>query len=527
MSTAPSERLTRRETLGLAIAALLPVSAGPPSDIWPQGFGPDGNGRTKRKAPILWSVARNDNVAWTVPLPEAGQGGLAVWENLIFLTTMKPLESADAPKEGADIVGHCLDAFSGKILWSVPLPGTEPSTYAYGFSDSTTPSPVTDGVHVWFFNASGSVGCYRLDGKKVWLRTWKPTGGRPFNKQFKPFLLGETLITMEPRDENDPKREKDPWNYLRGLDKHTGKTLWISEDALTHYNTPIPGKRKDGSWAILHGRGGYHDVPESPVGMTLTSLAPGREGRAIRRFEATGKALYNMHWDSKYAYWFDLDNARHQVFDIETGNLLRTQSLSEKVDYRRYDPEAETYVLESGIDLSKRSPAYRVFPAWYTNLPVGGWHYFLCFTDAETKVGPPYCVGRVGIETGKVEYLELPVQVIRNPGEPDRPVWNTPQTTETKNRRGFDVAGDPRSRRDGWHWNFLPAPIAADNKVYFTTMLGVTYVINGNAKTLDAGSLLSVNDLGPAGRTWSLTPFALANNRLYTRTLQEAIALGP
>ena len=56
-----------------------------------------------------------------------------------------------------------------------------------------------------------------------------------------------------------------------------------------------------------------------------------------------------------------------------------------------------------------------VFPGWFSNIVVGGYHYFLCFTDAASKSGPPYCVGRVNIETDKVEYLELPVQVIREP----------------------------------------------------------------------------------------------------------------
>lgn len=522
-----------RQTIGRRIAtvllsgvALFLLAAKPPVATWPQASGPEGNWTVKAKAPVQWSVTRNQNIVWRTPLPEAGQGGIAVWGDNLFLATMKPLPSETAAKEGAEAVGYCLDAKTGKILWTVDLPGTEPATYAYGFSDSTTPGPVTDGRYVWFFNASGSVGCYDFSGKRIWQRTWKPTSGRPFNKQFKPFLVGNTLVTMEPREESDPRREKDPWNYLHGLDKNTGKSLWVADDALTHYNTPVFGYRKDGTPAVLQGRGGYHDVPETPIGLTLTSLAPGSAGKTLWRFPATGKALYNMHWDARFAYWLDLDNARHLVLDAETGTLLRTQSLSQKVDYRRYDPAARKYILESDVDLTKRDPAYRVFPAWFTNIVVSGWHYFLCFTDAGEKTGPPYCLGRVNIESGKVEYLELPVQVIREPGKPDVTVWNTPQTTSTVNSRGIDAAGDPRSRRDGWYWNFLPAPVALDGKIYYTTMLGVTYVIDATAKTLDEKSLLAINDLGPAGQTWSLNTVSFANGRLYHRSMKEVVCIG-
>ena len=522
-------RSDRAVRFALVAAALLTATAAiakPPAGTWPQASGPEGNWAASGKAPIRWSVARNEHIIWRTTLPEAGQGGITVWGNRLFLTTMKPLPNAEAKKEGADAVGYCLDATTGKILWTVELPGGEPATYAYGFSDSTTPAPVTDGRLVFFFNASGSVSCCDFDGKLLWQRLWRPTTGRPFNKQFKPFLVGDTLVNTEPRDDSDPKREKDPWNYLRGLDKNTGKTLWISDDALTHYNTPVLGRRKDGSFAVLQGRGGYHDVPETPIGLTLTSLAHGAEGKNLWRFETTGKALYTMHWDARYAYWIDLDNARHLVLDSETGKLLRTQSLTQNVDYRRYDAHAGEYILESGIDLSKRTPPFQVFPAWFTNIPVGGWHYFLCFTDAVAKWGPPYCIGRVGIETGKVEYLELPVQVERQPRQPDRLIWGIPQTTSTINSRGIDAAGDPRSRRDGWTWNFLPAPVALDGKIYFTTMLGVTYVIDGRAKTLDASALLSVNDLGPAGQVWSLNSVSFANNRLYHRTMKEVVCIG-
>ncbi len=494
---------------------------------WPQAAGPNGSWAvTGREVPLQWSVARNQNIVWKTTLPEAGQSGIAVWGNRLFLTTMKPLESNTARKEGHEAVGYCLDSRTGKILWACDLPGSEDSTYAYGYSDSSSPTPVTDGKHVWFVNSSGSVGCYDYEGKPLWMRQWKPTGGRPFNKQFEPFIAGNALVNMEPRDADDPKREKDAWNYLRGLDKNTGKTLWVSEDALTHYNTPVMGTTGDGTPAVLQGRGGYHDVPETPIGLTLTSLAPGREGKTLWLYEAKGKALYNMHWDKQHAYWIDSDNSEHIVIDTRNGKWIKTQSLTAKADVRRYDATSSKYVLEADVDLGKLSPPTHVFPAWFTNIVVGDWHYFLCFTDAASHSGPAHCVGRVNIQTDKVEYLELPVQMVREPNQPDKPIWGQEQPSSTTNSRGIDAAGDPRSKRDGWWWCMLGSPTVVNGKIFFTTMLGVTYVIDGQAKVLDEKALLAVNDLGPAGQTWSLNSISYANGRLYHRSMKEVVCIG-
>ncbi len=42
----------------------------------------------------------------------------------------------------------------------------------YAYSDSTTPSPVTDGEHVWFLKAArGAAG---ICGKQIWQRQYKP-----------------------------------------------------------------------------------------------------------------------------------------------------------------------------------------------------------------------------------------------------------------------------------------------------------------------------------------------------------------
>jgi hypothetical protein len=353
-----------------------------------------------------------------------------------------------------------------------------------------------------------------------WERVWKPTTGRPFNKQFEPILHGDWLLNVEPLAVNNPRREADAWNYLHALNKKTGVLVWVAEDALTHYNTPIKGHGKDG-WSILQGRGGYHDVPETPIGLSLTSLERKNAGKTLWRHVATGKAQYNMYWDARHAYWIDQDKATHTVLDARTGKVLRTQTLDKNATWRRFENEA--YVLEQGVNFSERN--ITVFPAWFTNITHKHWHYFLCFSHPQPAYGigpcgPMHCVGRVHIETGSVEYLELPIA----PGTP--PIYGKTLTSSTVNSRGIDIMSDPRSRRDGWHWSFLGSPTAVGNIIFWTTMLGVTYAIDGNASVLDERALLSVNDLGPIGETWSLSAPTHDKNRLYHRSMKEVVCIG-
>src|ERR1700678_1699850 len=178
--------------LSTSRAAGLPVTAN-----WPQPAGPNGIWSVDAtNVPIKWSGARDEGFAWRTTLPEEGQGGIAIWGDRVFVTTLKP-EEGKAPN-GREVVGYCIDNHDGKILWTVTLPGSATSIPAYFFSDATSPSPLTDGQFVWFFNACGSIGCFDFTGKQVWMRTWKPTTGRPFNKQFEPMLFGSMILNMEP-----------------------------------------------------------------------------------------------------------------------------------------------------------------------------------------------------------------------------------------------------------------------------------------------------------------------------------------
>ncbi len=88
-------------------------------DNWPQAAGPNRNFTitTTNSIPLRWSADRDENIRWRIDLPETGQSGIAVWENRLFFTTMKPLPAESKATKGADIVIYCANADNGKILW--------------------------------------------------------------------------------------------------------------------------------------------------------------------------------------------------------------------------------------------------------------------------------------------------------------------------------------------------------------------------------------------------------------------------
>lgn len=65
-----------------------------------------------------------------------------------------------------------------------------------------------------------------------------------------------------------------------------------------------------------------------------------------------------------------------------------------------------------------------------------------------------------------------------------------------------------------------------NDRVYVTTMIGITYVIDSKAAVLDEKALLAVNDLGANGETWSLNSISYRNGRIYHRSLREIVCIG-
>jgi len=149
-------RHSRRSVLGLLSLSLflaLPFVA--TAENWPQWRGPRLDGTsTEKNLPREWS--KTENVAWRLPLPGPAGSTPVVWDDRIFLT------SAD----GDNLVLLAV-ATDGKLLWKEVMSDANKSVRG-DEGNYASPSPSTDGQHVWALMGTGELGCYTVAGKKAW-----------------------------------------------------------------------------------------------------------------------------------------------------------------------------------------------------------------------------------------------------------------------------------------------------------------------------------------------------------------------
>ena len=519
------------------LAGLLFTTAGPlvANDNWPQPAGPNGNWQVDGDPPVKWSVTRNENIRWRAPLPEAGMSGVTIGGDRVFVTTHVPIQSPEQKDAVTDIIGFCFDANTGKELWRVELPGTAFISLAGGFTDGTVFAPITDGEFVWFFNRCGSMGCYNMDGKQIWLREWKPRF-KHNNRQAEPYLVGETILYVEVANKEhgakiqkwlapgkkskstavpDGVDEKEVWTYLHGIHKRTGKVLWRERVGTVIHNTPVVGRTADGKLAVSHARGGPHAPFEKPAGHSLTSLEPGEQGRTLWSTRLKGyDPSFASHWNKKYVFGFRA--GKHVVLDVASGKLLHEQPLYTDATVWKFVPANNKWVKQTHVAVKAGKGHPNTNQA---NIVVGDWHWFLSHNV--------HYLGRVNVETGAVEYLELPAQLMPDSTsrKHDVRLWGQGNLSNMPlNASGFSV-GDKGHKSTGWGHISAASPTRVGRYLFLPVVTGTVYVIDTHVATLEPDALVAVNDLGPGAKTWTLATVTFANKRLYAHTMKELICI--
>jgi hypothetical protein len=490
----------------------------------------------KGEAPLKWSATRGESILWRTPMPEAGMSGVTVWGDRIFTTVHVPIDSIEEKEAVKDIMGLCLDANDGEVLWKVTLPGSALISLAGGFTDGTVFAPVTDGVHVWFFNRCGSIGCYDLEGKETWLREWTPRF-KHNNRQCEPMLVGDAILHVEVANKEvgsliqkweapgvkskstsvpegvDPM---EAWTYLHAIDKRTGKVLWRGTAGTSVHTTPVAGRLKDGTWAVAHARGGGHGPLEKPYGHSLTSLAPGKEGSPLWSTDLEGyDPPFACHWNERHVFGFH--RGHHLVMDTMDGAVLKKQPLYKGATVWKRDGEGRGWKRETGVAVKAGKGHPNTNQA---NLVVGDWHYFLAHNM--------HYLGRVHVDTGVVEYLELPAQLVAGSvsRDDDKLFWGRGRAgNKPLNARGFAV-GDKGHNGTGWGHISAASPILVGRHLFCPVVTGTVHVIDTTVEEFGPEALVAVNDLGPGGETWSLASLSFAKGRLYAHTMREIICIG-
>ena len=232
--------------------------------------------------------------------------------------------------------------------------------------NNSSPSPVTDGAHVWVVTGNGVVTCLDTDGKAIWRRDIQRDYGNfglNFGYASSPILYDDKLIlqVLHGMRTDDPSyivaldagNGKEVWREARATDatwespdsyttpallKHDGKTQIVitGGDCVTGHD-PDTGReiwRADG---IESGTEGNYRIVASPVVVGDMIYAPTRR-RPLLALAAggTGDVSGNVVWkwegdaapdvptpvcDGKYFYMVD-DRGRATCLDAKTGAVV-------------------------------------------------------------------------------------------------------------------------------------------------------------------------------------------------------------
>jgi outer membrane protein assembly factor BamB len=211
-----------------------------PGENWPQWRGPDYDGIShETNVPTTWS--ESSNVVWKLEMPGMGGSTPAVWDKHIFLTS----------QDGDNLVIVCAST-DGKLLWKRQLGTNRPIRGDEG--NGASPSPSTDGKHVFVFVGSGQLACFDFDGNQVWKFNAQDRYGR-FQTQHG---MHTTPLLYQDRLYMQLIHSGGAW--VIALDPSTGKEVWKvprKSDGYAEnehsYASPCLWHRGPDAYLITHG----------------------------------------------------------------------------------------------------------------------------------------------------------------------------------------------------------------------------------------------------------------------------------
>jgi outer membrane protein assembly factor BamB len=211
------------------------------SGNWPQWRGDTGRGASDAKAvPLQWT--ETEGVLWRVPLPGRSSATPVLWNDRLFVSS----------PDGAELYLVCIST-NGEVLWKRQV-GTGNRLLGWNSKNNfATPSPVTDGVHVWILVGSGDLACFDFEGNRVWSRSLTDDHG-PITSDFglgcSPLLVKDRLIF--------PCIHRGAESYVLAIDKATGKDLWkvfrptsAKNESKDAYSSPALYEHPDGRADIV------------------------------------------------------------------------------------------------------------------------------------------------------------------------------------------------------------------------------------------------------------------------------------
>ena len=197
----------------IVVMLLTCITAPLHAENWPAWRGPSANGISREtNLPSRWS--KSENITWKLDLPEWSGSTAIIWGEHIFLNVA----------QGTDLHLWAVDRTKGQPIWKRHLSG---GNHQERKQNMSSPSPVTDGRHVWVMTGTGILKAFDFGGKEIWTRDIQKDYGRfglNWGYASSPLLHEDALFVqvLHGMKTDDP-------SYLLRIDKASGKTLWRVE----------------------------------------------------------------------------------------------------------------------------------------------------------------------------------------------------------------------------------------------------------------------------------------------------------
>ncbi len=451
------------------------------SDEWPQFRGPNGSG-VKETAGLPSEFGPDKNVIWKKAVP-TGHSSPVLIKDRIFLTAC----------EDEKLLTLCLDRKNGEVIWQreAPRPRKEKLDFR---NNPASPTPVTDGTNVYvFFPDFGMLG-YDFDGRELWRL---PLG--PFDNMYgmgaSPIVADNNVILVCDQQTD---------SFIIAVDKSSGKIRWKKErpEAKSGHSTPVAYSPEGGETQIL--------VPGSFLLISYSADTGDRlwwTGGHSVEMKSTPVISDGVLYINGYAS--PLNQPENQVkipsfdqalakFDADKNGQLSKDELPSEPPYNFYD----------FMDLAHDGQLDRQ-----------DWNFFEAFLSSLNGM----LAIRMGGKGDMTEKSTLWAYRRYVPQLPSPLVYKN--VLYMLNDVGFITSFHPgdgtvlnQGRLRGAGSKFFASPVAADDKVFITSLRGRVAVLESNG----SNEVVAINDLK---EDCYATP-AIGKGKIYIRTVNTLYCFG-
>lgn len=241
----------------------------------------------------------------------------------------------------------------------------------HGSNTYTTPTPVTDGKHVWIILGNGIVGCFDLEGKRVWAKFVARPPNTGWGHSSSPALAGDKLIVHI--------------DDLVAFDAATGEEKWRQKIKYS-WGTPVAAK-VGGEDIVITPRGDFVRAADGKVvanaKVALEYNTPVVKDGVVYFIQNGGKAIQlpeklEEKVELKELWTTQPKRERYYASPVIHDGLV--YAVNQKGHFSAIDAKDGSIVYEQDLPQPKI-----VFPS----IALAGNHLYVSYEDGQTVVIEP------------------------------------------------------------------------------------------------------------------------------------------